>query len=676
MKCPSCKNNEIVPTMTKQGVEVDYCPQCEGIWLDKNEVYHFTRVPTYLKSKIEEALKSQKPSSRISPVSGRNMVELPILGGEINGEINIDYCLESEGIWLDKDEINKLPEIKVSVGIDKGMFSKESVGLSKMLLPLPDLALRSVMVLLGMYALLTLFLIILVELNKISASFALVAGIAVALFQFFLGPVLMDLSLRFLFKIKWVSPEDLPEDLRKFISQMCQSQKINFPRMGIILDGSPNAFTYGHHPNNARIVLTQGLLDLLDEKETEAVVAHEIGHVVHWDMFIMTLAQLVPLILYYIYRTLIRIRIKGKDNSAPYRLLIAVSAYILYLISEFIVLWFSRIREFFADRFSGEVTGNPNNLAAALVKIGYGLAGDDTRKMEMKHEGRQDTLKSIGPLGIFDAKTANMLAVSSYIGPQKMGQDIDKEKLKDAAKWDLWNPWATYYELQSTHPLIAKRLKFLSNQSVVLGKEPYIEFDERKPESYWDEFLVDLIIKVLPFIVFTLGLMLYFVKQETFYLGFGLFIFGSAYLAQIFFSYPTADFAQMDIKGLLKKIKVSAVRPVPCKVKGRVIGRGIPGLIFSEDFVMQDGTGIIFLDYRQPLGIFNFLFGLLRAAKYINQDVEVIGWYRRAPIPYIEIKKLKVGDKESNCFVYDAKLLFSAIVISAGFIIAMSSLFR
>jgi len=669
-KCPNCKDKDLAPVMTRQGVEVDFCPQCEGIWLDKNEIYHFTQIPTYLKSKIEEAINSQKPSLRISPISGKNMIELPVMDG-----LNIDYCLDSEGIWLDKDEINKLPAIKTVIQIDKGIFSKGNIPLRGVLLSLPDLSLRSGMVLFGMYALLTLFLIILVELTKISVNFALLIGLAVIFIQFLAGPFLMDLSLRFLFKMRWVSPDALPEHLNKFISRICKEENINFPRMGIILDGSPNAFTYGHHPNNARVVVTQGLLDLLNEKEAEAVVAHEIGHVLHWDMLVMTLAQLVPLILYYIYKILIRMKSRGRDKSAPYRFALALSAYILYIISEFIVLWFSRLREYFADRFSGESTGNPNDLASALVKIGYGLAGDDTRKSE-NNQQRQEAFKSIGPMGIFDQKAANILAVSSYVGPQRMGQDIDKEKLKDTAKWDLWNPWAMYYELQSTHPLIAKRLKFLSNQSVAFGKEPYIEFNEKRPESYWDEFLVDVTIKILPVVVFIFGLAWFVIKQDVSYFGSALFIFGLAYLIQVIFSYPDSDFAPMDIKALLKKIKVSAVRPVPCRIKGKIIGRGIPGLIFSEDFVMQDETGIIFLDYQQPLGIFNFFFGLLKAGNYINQDVEVVGWYRRAPVPFIEIKKLRIEGSESVCYVYYVKLLFAALAIVSGLIISASFLFK
>ena len=93
------------------------------------------------------------------------------------------------------------------------------------------------------------------------------------------------------------------------------------------------------------------------------------------------------------------------------------------------------------------------------------------------------------------------------------------------------------------------------------------------------------------------------------------------------------------------------MRPVPCTLRGTVIGRGVPGYILSEDFVMQDDTGIIFLDYRQPLGIWEVLFGLLSAKRYQGREVTVEGWYRRAPVPYVEIKRLTDGEKSIRSWV-------------------------
>lgn len=670
MECPTCKEHTLAPVLTKQGVEIDYCAKCSGVWLDENEIYHFTSTPGYLKQKIAEAMDSAKPSLKVSPVFNKPMVELALFEGLV-----IDYDTASGGIWLDKDEINLLPAVNGKIEIDPAMIEKYPVVAAySALLPLPNLMVRSVGVLTGMYGLLGLFLIIVVEFGGISAGAALLVALIIAVFQFLFGPFLMDLFLRWFFRLEWVAPEELPSHLKNFIQATCQQNNVKFPRMGIIADGSPNAFTYGHHPNNARIVITRGLMNLLDEKEVEAVVAHEIGHVVHWDMLVMTLAHLVPLVLYYIYRTLSRARGRGKGAAA--QVIIAFSAYVLYIVSEYIVLWFSRIREFFADRFSGIATGDPSTLASALVKIGYGLAGDDSGKKENQGQSRKDTLSALGPMGIFDSKTANILAVAGYGGPARMGGSIDKEKLKDTAKWDLWNPWAVYYELQSTHPLIAKRLKFLSNQSAAMGKEPFVEFDERKPESFWDEFFVDLAVKSAPFLLTAITAAAFFTLKYTFILAPGLFLIGLALFFELQFSYPAADFAPMNIQGLLKKIKVSAVRPVPCTVKGKIIGRGIPGLIVSEDFVLQDQSGIIFLDYNQPLGmVFNFLFGLLRAQRYIGQEVEIIGWYRRAPVPYIEIRRINSASEGiATCYIYNAKMCCAVLLMAAGGFFLLKSL--
>ena len=239
-------------------------------------------------------------------------------------------------------------------------------------------------------------------------------------------------------------------------------------------------------------------------------------------------------------------------------------------------------------------------------------------------------------------------------------------------KWDLWNPWAKYYEINSTHPLIANRLNHLGKQSEVLGKEPYISFDETKPESYWDEFLVDVFVRFLPQLTFVAGLAVSFLTGNAFWYGAGIFGSGISSFLKTKFSYPSEIFPDMSIASLLKKVKVSNVRPGACKTRGTIIGRGIPGLIWSEDFVMQDETGIIFLDYRQPIPLWDFFFGLLRRAKYTNQKAEVAGWYRRAPVPYIELKSIKTaGEKERKCYTYLAKYILAAVLAAIGLVLML-----
>jgi heat shock protein HtpX len=148
-------------------------------------------------------------------------------------------------------------------------------------------------------------------------------------------------------------------------------------------------------------------------------------------------------------------------------------------------------------------------------------------------------------------------------------------------------------------------------------------------------------------------------------------LFGAAYLFQVFYSYPSADFPEHSVSSLLKYIKVSAVRPIPSTIRGRIIGKGVPGLIYSEDLVMQDNTGYIFLNYAQPLNIFNFLFGLKNTA-YIGTDVVVTGWYRRAPVPYFEIYKMQAYDGVSTCYIYWYKIITAIFFIGLGIFLMAS----
>ena len=127
-------------------------------------------------------------------------------------------------------------------------------------------------------------------------------------------------------------------------------------------------------------------------------------------------------------------------------------------------------------------------------------AKDKKGKVKKKKEPAF-TLDAIGAMGIFDRGSAVAMVASSAAagfdrsnagtGTATTAPTISKENLKSAMQWDLWNPWATFYELNSTHPLVAHRLQYLGDQAAAMGQEPYIVFDRRKPESYWDDFAVD-----------------------------------------------------------------------------------------------------------------------------------------------------------------------------------------
>lgn len=682
MKCPNCADRTLRPVLTKQGVEVDHCNSCEGVWLERGEIYLFSKKPKPIAAKLKDALEQQRPCAKLSPVSGEAMTEITYPGG-----LTLEYCPRSGGLWFDAGQLHDLLEGERGLHMAYDRHVKETdrwegsgkpmLAMGTKLMPLPNLVLRSTATLLGLYGLLTVILISAVEFAGVPAHLAVIAGIVAVALQFLIGPFLMDLSLRWLYRMEWVPKEQLPAHLRLFTERVCAEKKVRFPRFGVIDDGAPQAFTYGYTPKNGRIVVSRGLFELLEPEETEAVVAHEIGHVVHWDMFLMTVVQLVPLLLYYVYRMCFRASSSsdGDSRSRGGAIGVAIIAYILYIISEYVVLWFSRTREYHADRFAGTVTGNPSLLASALVKIAYGLAREEKGSEDETEEGpkRRHNLDTIGALGIFDSGAAQALAIASY---SDVGT-TDVDRLTGAMRWDLWNPWAKWYELNSTHPLVAKRLLHLSNQATHMGRAPYVEFNLTRPESYWDEFFVDLGVHLMPLLA-AIPLLLFGVvryaapdafqnafEASIFLLPMSVAFFGCALLLRFEFTYRSGFMAPMSVAALLHKVKVSGIRPVPCQISGTVIGRGIPGYMFSEDFVMKDDTGIIFLDYRQPLAIWELLFGLLKAGTFEGKQVTVEGWYRRSPTPYIEIKTIECDGKVRRSWI-PALNRFTAILILAG----------
>ena len=475
--------------------------------------------------------------------------------------------------------------------------------------------------------------------------FAALIALVILGIQFLISPFIIE----WIHKIEWCDPAQVDPELATFITAVCRQRNLPVPRFGVIPDGNPNAFTFGHYPGDARLVITRGLLDICDEHEVQTVVAHELGHIVHWDFVVMTLAAAVPMLLYVIYRFAFRVRGRGRGAGAV--AMVGLAAFIAYLVSQYIVLFLSRIREYYADHFSAEITRNPNGLASALVKIAYGLA-KAPKEQETEKGASKPALAVAGgvgtkALGVFDHNFGASLALAAA-GGYSQTAGYSQEATVKAMRWDLWNPWAFICELSSTHPLPAKRLKALEGIAWELGQTPVFDLPELKdrPESYWDDFLVDLAVAYLPAVGLLIGAAIGLglglaMHWSVAGVGIALFGLGLGSLIRMRFSYPRAAFPPKKVVDLVEEIKVSQIRSIPCTLRGTIIGRGIPGLYWSADLVLRDETGFIRLDYRQPIRFLEFLFGLFRAEQFIGQEVVAEGWYRRWPAPYCELWKLR-----------------------------------
>ena len=497
----------------------------------------------------------------------------------------------------------------------------------------------------------------------VQISYAITAAIIAIIIQFLIAPVLNDFVFKHFYQVNWNA--QIPDYLKKFITDTCNKHNMKYPKIGLINDGTPNAFTYGRTKNDARVVITK---ELLNEEEVKSVVAHELGHANHYDMLFMTAVQIVPLILYHVYELLLNTNSNKSSKSSSKNdnniAIVGLIAFALYIISQYIILWLSRTREYYADSFSIEETKNPSALASALVKIGFGLAvGDNKEKSKVN--------KDNNALGINNAKISKGIAIGAY-----NNGGITKENVVNAIKWEKWNVWAKWHEFNSTHPLISKRILTISEKCKEYGQEPYIEFKEEKTESYVDDFFIEVIISNAPWIVFLVTSILTIINKENrplLYAGIGGILFALTLFIQLNRTHKNSNYKKTTVSELLGQVKVSNVTSIPAVLEGKIIGRGNPGCIFNEDFVIQDETGIMFLDYNQPIHVINKIFALFCSEEYFDKKVTVKGWYRRGLVPYMEIYSMEIDGKVKKCHTYTfSKVVYSLILVVSIVSIVMS----
>jgi heat shock protein HtpX len=170
---------------------------------------------------------------------------------------------------------------------------------------------------------------------------------------------------------KVVSPQEAP-GLHAMIERLCIQADLPKPRIAVADTHVPNAFACGRSQKSATVCATTGIMSVLSPSELEGVMAHELSHVKHRDVLIMTIASFFASIAAIIMQFGFFFG-GGNDDDNPSFAIVLLVSFVVYIVSFFLMLALSRYREFAADRGAAIITGRPSALASALMKISSGM---------------------------------------------------------------------------------------------------------------------------------------------------------------------------------------------------------------------------------------------------------------------------------------------------------------
>ncbi len=242
-----------------------------------------------------------------------------------------------------------------------------------------------------------------------------------------------------------VRPEDSKDAARlhAVVDRLCALANMPKPQIAIAPTSMPNAFATGRSSKVAVLCATQGLLDKLDDnEELEGVLAHELSHVAHKDVAVMTVASVLGIIAALMVRFAFYGELFGgggrgrggnnnNQGALPVLLIVMLVGIVVYAVSFLLIRLLSRYRELSADRSGALLTGRPSALASALVKVTGDMARIPTRD-----------LRAAEPLNAF------------YFAPAlaRKGNELNLSSIF------------------STHPSLDKRLAQLEKISKQLGR--------------------------------------------------------------------------------------------------------------------------------------------------------------------------------------------------------------
>lgn len=275
--------------------------------------------------------------------------------------------------------------------------------------------------------------------------FFLIVSLIIVFLQYWFGPSIVKRSMN----VRPLSPQEAPH-IHQMVEELSQAAGIPKPEIGLSEINIPNAFAYGRTSRSGHIAITHPILGLLDRDELKAVLGHEMGHLKHNDMAITAMVSVIPMICYYIALSFMFSR---NNNNGGF--IIGIVGYVFYLIGQLLVLFVSRIREYYADEASVEFGNRPAALVSALYKLSYGAAKVDSQIINEVNTTRAFFINDVNNA----QSDINDFRQIDYNGDGSISDDelrrLNNARIEVSTSKKLM-------EILSTHPDTLKRVKRLS----------------------------------------------------------------------------------------------------------------------------------------------------------------------------------------------------------------------
>lgn len=466
--------------------------------------------------------------------------------------------------------------------------------------------------------------------GKFSFWLIFVPAALLTVLQFLIGPWILSR----IFKLREETGDRIPSELKEFIVALCREKKIPPPGLGIVKQAFPNIFSYGNRLDNARLIFTSGLLELLDSEQLKAVAAYQIGPLVSCNFIPRTFAAALPAVFYLTaYRLWEWSSTRSERSLGAAAGMAGLAAVLAYGWGYALQLLFAKRQTAKADKFAGWAVKNIEDYHAALLRI-----SDEMGRIMVNGEQQDyrffDSLRS---LGIVDPREA----VELFLGRQAGGINYPRLRV---------------FELTGPFPLLSRRIESGSRA----GSEEEGRSGGRP--------LKDMVISWLPSLGFLTGALVSLAAGRFF--GLPVLLGGLGLLLKLFLFYPVGGVKSLSVEELGREAETSTGL---VELKGEIGPGGVLQDCWKKELLFKDRTGIVRVAYKTSVGFTDWFFGSNRLLGCLGREVSLTGWLRRGGAAFVELKQVSADSGaiykpgyvfSAGCLAY-AGLFFGALMLLA-----------